>query len=417
MFHWLRSKLKQPNGNLLALDIGTEFIKALLIRPQGNRGIIHGVGKARQSLNEMQNGVITDIASVIHHSRLAMEEAKRMAALNPDHLIMGIAGELIKGATRTIRYRRHDPQSKIHTEELKNIIHKVQWKAFEQIRTELCQETGFNEIDVKLVSASIIDVRVDDYPVSNPIGFQGSEITMNIFNAFSPLIHYGVIQSISAELNMDLLAITAEPYALTRSLYSSSVPSQEAIFVDIGGGTSDVAIVQNGLLEGTKMFTIGGRSFTKRLSRDLNVSFPEAEEIKLAYSGNRLVKQSHKIVAKALQADCDVWLTGFRLTLNECSHLSELPSTILLCGGGALLPEIKTILSESLFWKELNFVRKPQIRFIHPQDLKSLEDRTNTLHSPQDIAPMALAHVGLELCHEENIMNKILRKVVRLMQV
>jgi cell division protein FtsA len=419
MFKLLRRKTKHAGNNLLALDIGTEFVKALVVQMQGKgNGRVLGVGKSRQSLGEMQNGAVTDISAVIANCKEAIADAERMSSVVPDQLVMGIAGEMVKGSTRTIRYRRHDPHTKIHFEELKNIVHKVQWKAFEQIRSELAFETGYNEIDVKLVSAAIVDVQVDGYKVANPIGFQGNEVVLTIFNAFAPLVHYGALQTIAAELDVPLLAITSEPYAVSRCMESANKDQGlNALFIDIGGGTTDISVVRNNGLEGTKVFTIGGRSFTKRLSQNLNVSFSEAEEIKLAYAGNRLEKQSHKIVQKALQSDCDVWLTGIGLTLGEFTHVDMLPSSILLCGGGSHLPEMKNILSERDWWKSLPFARKPHVRFLHPKDLPHIQDSTNRLHDPQDITPLALASLGLELASEEKVLSKILRKVVRLMQV
>lgn len=417
MFHFLRSKLKHAGNSLLVLDIGTEFVKALVVQVDGDKGRVLGVGKKRQQSTEMQSGGVTDIAAVIRNCKEAIAEAERMASMVPDQLVMGIAGELVKGATQTIRYRRHEPHNKIHVEELKNIIHKVQWKAFEKMRADMAYETGYNEIDVKLVSAAIMDVKVDDYRVANPVGFQGNDVVVSVFNAFSPLVHYGVLQTIAAELNIGLLAITAEPYALARAFGSERQENSSVILLDIGGGTTDIAVIKDGTLAGTKMFTIGGRSFTKRLSQNLNVSFSEAEEIKLAYSGNRLEKQSHKIVHQGLKADTDVWLTGVKLTLSELTNIDRLPSKILLCGGGSHLPDLKNALTEEDWWKDLPFSRRPHVSFVHPHDLTTIEDRTNLLHDPQDITPLSLAALGVELCGEEKTLTMILRKVVRLMQV
>lgn len=418
MFKFFRSPIPSLRPTLLALDVGTEFVKALIAEPGDKNPRIIGVGKTRQKMGEMQSGAVTDIAAVIEHCKAAMADAERMAGRTPNQLVLGIAGELVKGATRTIRYRRHDPEVKIHYEELKNIVHKIQWKAFEQMRGELAYETGYNEIDIKLVSAAIVDVKIDDYKVVNPIGFQGREVVMTVFNAFSPLTHYGVLQTIAAELGVPLLAITSEPYALARALEGGdpNTIERDAIFVDVGGGTTDLAVIQDQALAGTKMFTLGGRTFTKRLSNNLNVSFPEAEEIKLAYSGNRLEKQSHKIVQNALRGDTDIWLTGIRLTLQEFTSLKTLPPKLLLSGGGSLLPEIKLVLTEGDWWKDLPFDHKPAIRFLHPQDLPNIKDQTNLLHDPQDITPMALAKRGIDLMNEEKILTKILRKVVRLIQ-
>ena len=216
-----------------------------------------------------------------------------------------------------ITYKRRDPNSKVHQEELKNIIHKVQWKAFEKVRGDLAYETGFNEIDVKLVHAAIVDTRIDGYKVSNPIGFQGREVTMSIFNAFSPLVHFGALQTISAELDKELLAIMAEPYAVGRLLGGTELQGYSGIFIDVGGATTDLAVVVDGSVLATKMFNLGGRSFTKRLSQALNISHEEAEDVKSPFSNNQLEHQSHTIVAKALAADTEIWLSGVFLVFKK----------------------------------------------------------------------------------------------------
>ena len=190
-----------------------------------------------------------------------------------------------------------------------------------------------------------------------------------------------------------------------------------AIFVDIGGGTTDIAVVKDGGMVGTKMFTLGGRTFTKRLSQSLNISFNEAEEIKLAYASDRLEKQSQQIVQEAMRSDAEVWLSGISLTLGEFYDLDMLPSKILLCGGGSRLPEIKDALESKKWYRDLPFARKPQISFLMPKHIATLKDETKKMKDQQDITPMALANLGIELAGEERILAKLLRKVVRLMQV
>jgi len=409
--------MQGPGNYYLALDIGTEFVKALLCAPEGTKARVLGVGKKRQKLGEMQSGAVTDIAAVINNCQDAIRDATKMAGASANQLIMGIAGELVKGATTTINYTRREPDTKIDLTELKNIVHKVQWKAFDEVRSELAFETGYNEIDVKLVNAAIVDVRIDGYKVSNPLGFQGKDVTISIFNAFAPLVHYGALQTIAAELDMELLAITSEPYAVARCMGYEDGGNFSAIFVDIGGGTSDIAVVRAGSLEGTRMFTLGGRTFTKRLAQALNVSFEEAEEIKLAYSGERLEKQSHKIVREAMKSDCEVWLSGVALTLSEFENVDVLPSKILLCGGGAHLPEIKEVLDSREWIQKLPFSHKPQVSFMQPKMITNITDETKQLKDIQDITPMALANIALEYLSEEQVLSKLLKKVVRLMQI
>lgn len=399
------------------LDIGTEFVKTLVCEVQGKDVVILGRGRRRQHQGEMESGTITDIAGVIERCHDAMREAERMAGATPQQLILGVAGELIKGATSRITYKRRDPSTKIHQEELKNIIHKVQWKAFEKVRSDLAFETGFNEIDVKLVHAAIVDTRIDGYKVSNPIGFQGRELTMSIFNAFSPLIHFGALQTICAELDRELMAIMAEPYAVGRLLGGTELQGYSGVFIDVGGGTTDLSVVVDGSVIDTKMFNLGGRAFTKRLAQHLNIAHDEAEEVKLAFSKKQLEQQSHKIVEKALSDDARVWLSGIFFSLQEVRDIDSLPPTLYLCGGASQLPLLKEVLEGPDWYQKLNFPRKPQVKYLLPKNISHLKDQTGLLDSPADITPMALANVGMEILVEEKILTKMLQKVVRLMQV
>ncbi len=399
------------------LDIGTEFIKVLVCMAQGKEVEVLGKGIKRQSTGEMESGTITDIAGVIERCHEAMRDAERMAGASPSMLVLGVAGELIKGDTSMVTYKRKDPSSKVQQEELKNIIHKVQWKAFERVRGNLAYETGFNEIDVKLVHAAIVDTRIDGYKVSNPIGFQGREVTMSVFNAFSPLIHYGALQTISAELDKELMAIMAEPYAVGRLLGGTELQGYSGIFIDVGGGTTDLSIVMDGSVVGTKMFNLGGRAFTKRLAQALNISHEEAEEVKVAFSNNQLEHQSQTIVNKALASDTEIWLSGVYFCLQELGDIDSLPPTIYLCGGGSLLPLLKEGLETSDWYKNLKFPRKPQVKYLLPKNISHIKDQTKQLESPADITPMALASVGMEILSEEKLLTKMLQKVVRLMQV
>jgi len=412
-----RRAVSGSGNHYLALDIGTEYVKALVCSPEGTKTRVLGVGRKRQRLGEMQSGAVTDIAAVINNCQDAIRDAEKMAGVSASQLIMGIAGELVKGATTTINYTRREPDTKIDLAELKNIVHKVQWKAFDEVRAELAYETGYNEIDVKLVNAAIVGVQIDGYKVSNPLGFQGKDVTISIFNAFAPLVHYGALQTIAAELDMELLAVTSEPYAVARCMGFEDGGNFSSIFIDIGGGTTDIAVVRYGSVDGTKMFTLGGRTFTKRLAQSLNISFEEAEEIKLAYSGEKLEKQSHRIVREAMKSDCEVWLSGVALTLSEFENVEVLPSKVLLCGGGSHLPEIKEVMESREWIKSLPFSHKPQISFLHPKMVTNVIDETKELKDAQDITPMALANIALEYLSEEQILSKILKKVVRLMQI
>lgn len=403
---------KLENSYAIALDIGTEFAKALIFKVEEGKGIVTGAGRQHQSLSDMAGGAVTDISGVVRNCQKALERAAMQAQIMPTQVIMGIAGELVKGNTTTIKYSRPEPRTKITLDELKDIITRIQRRSFDRARQILAWETGHNEVDVKLVNAAVVDVKIDGHRVTNPLGFQGREVQVGVFNAFAPIVHLGAIQTIADELGLDLLGVVADPYALAKSVGPKESSEFSAIFIDIGGGTTDIAVVRQGGVEGTKMFALGGRSFTKRISTAMGISFSEAEEMKIKYSHQELENDDQLFIKEALQTDCQVWLSGVQLTLEEFSRLDLLPSKILMCGGGSGLPEISEVLENATWNPKLPFARKPMVHFIKADDVENITDETKSLNNLWDITPMSLANMAIDLVGEEAAIDNVLNKIV-----
>jgi cell division protein FtsA len=406
---------KRKRDHAIALDIGTEFVKALIFRVEGDRAHVIGVGRQRQRLSDMQGGTVTDIGGVIKNCEAALGRAAEQAGLLPELVMIGIAGELVKGTTTTIQYERAERGTQITLEELTSIMGEVQARSFERARALLAYESGHDEIDVRLVNSAIVDVRIDGYKVTNPLGFQGKEIQVGIFNAFAPIVHFGALQTISAELGLELLSVAAEPYAVARVTGPEESLEFSAIFIDIGGGTTDVAVVNQGGVVGTKMFALGGRAFTKRIAAELGVSFGVAEEQKLAYATGQLSAKETSRVAGVLAADAAVWRQGIELTLEEFTNVDLLPSRILLCGGGSGLPDIVRELTEGDWSSSLPFARRPRVQILKPADIATVIDETSSLATAQDITPMALANLAIDLVGADvpghQLLNRILNSL------
>jgi len=434
----LGKKSKSKKDYLLALDIGTEFVKALIFKleeeffdegEKKTQGIIIGVGRQRQSPHHMQAGVVTDIEGVVLTCQRAIAKAVQMARLEPARAVIGVAGEFIKGATTNFAYRRSKPEEEIDIAELKNIIQKIQWKALDQMRSKLAIETGRPEIEIRLINALITEIRIDGYQVTNPLGFQGKEIFLSIFNVYAPLVQLRALESIASRLNLELLSIVAEPYALTKSLNFDL--GSGAIFIDIGGRTTDIALVRRSTVEGIKSFTLAGRAFTRQLSQALDLGLAEAEEIKVRHAYRELSPNVQRKIREILKENIRIWLSGVELVLEEFnqsfyqdypgSKAEFFPSLILLCGGGSLLPGIKSALKRETIqneWlKKFPFNQPFQVRFIRPNHISDIVDQTGILLGPGNIPPMALASLAKDIVTEEKkVLIPILRRVVRMMR-
>ncbi|HSX00664.1 MAG TPA: cell division FtsA domain-containing protein [Candidatus Saccharimonas sp.] len=398
---------------LVALDIGTEFVKALIGEVKGDTVEIIGVGRARQRLTDMQSGAVTDIRGVVENCDTALRMAEKMAGVVAKDVVIGIAGELVKGASTIVRYKRADPSDPIDMAELRKILDRVQYRAFERAREQLTWETGMKEIEVKLVNTAIVDVQIDGYRITNPVGFQGRDVSIQLFNAFAPMVHLGALQSVAQDLDLNLVSIAAEPFAVAKSVGGQDSGEFSAIFIDIGGGTTDIALVNNGGVEGTKMFAIGGRAFTKRIAQVANVGFEKAEEMKIAYGAGKLGPKGVKAVEEAVNSDIKVWLSGVELSLAEFDRVDHLPARSLLCGGGSGVPQIVQALKGGTWYKNLPFARKPVVSHISPSEVNRVIDKTGQLTSYADITPMGLANLGLDAVGGETTTDSLISKLAR----
>jgi cell division protein FtsA len=402
---------------IAALDIGTEVAKALVVgveRDAAGRlvGVVRGSGRQRQGLAHMQSGTVSDIDAVVANCRAAMDQARATAGLRPMATVIGIAGELVKGATSTLTIRRDDPRRSLDEPELERLVKRAQDRALAEAEEGIRWESGVDRLDVRLVHAAIVEMTIDGYPVSNPIGFTGAQVEIHLFNAFAPMVHLGALQSVADALGLQLLGVIAEPYAVATCLDPGELGDAGAVFVDIGGGTTDVALVRGGGISGTKMLALGGRAFTKGLVERLGVSFAAAERAKLAAADD-----DRPEVGETLLDDARTWRGGVELMIGDLAGGDLLPGRVLLCGGGADLPQIATTLAEDGWWQRLPFARRPTVRALSPDEVMGLRDATGSLVTRQDVTPMALAHQALMLDAGASAVDRAMRGVVREMQL
>jgi len=397
-----RQAAKKGKGNqdnyVVALDIGTENVKALIGKVHDDASIeVIGVGRAHQSLSDMQAGAIADIDGVVENCDKALNQAEQQAGVSVRTAVIGIAGELVKGTTTTVRVARKTSEKPLDVTEMEKIIKLVQERAEAKAKKQLAMELGGKEVEVRLVNSALVSIDIDGYPVTNPIGFQGREVVVQLYTAFAPLIHIGALEQTAQKLDLDLLAVAAEPFAVARSVIGNN-PNQSlsAILMDVGGGTTDIAVVNDGGVQGTKMFGIGGRAYTRSIERDLGVEFEEAERLKLGLGGNLIPRTKAPAVEGALEKTLDVWMSGVELALGEFTKLDHLPYQIFLCGGGSSLDMLMEELKESVWYKSLPFTRKPTINYVNTDQVVGITDKTGDAKDHTFITAMGLLRVGLD---------------------
>ena len=413
------SRGSNPDDYIVALDIGTEYTKALIARVDGDGSMeIRGVGRAHQEIGNMYSGAIADITGVVRNCEDALVQAEDMAGLQAKRVVIGIAGEFVKGLTSTIRYRRPNPKKELDAPEMELIIQKVQGRSAEKARAQIATETGNPDVEVKLVNSAIVNLRIDGYKVTNPLGFQGKDVAIQIYTAFAPMVHIGALERVASELDLELLAVAAEPFAVARAVLGSDASSNyTAILIDVGGGSTDIAVVNDGGVEGTRMFGVGGRSFTKTIAGDLGLDYDSAEQLKLRIDDPKIKPAAKQALYESIEKTLDVWEQGVELALGDFDAVDHLPSRILLCGGGSSLDALVERIALGDWYKELPFTKRPTVQHISPDDVLGIVDATETIEDHTMITAMGLLRVGHDTLIGGDESDTVKEKINRILRI
>lgn len=388
----------------LAVDIGTEFIKTVLFRITDDRKVqVIGYDRAPQKHNAMRGALIINLQNVIDVVDISIGNAVQMAegiikqsVALPKEAIMGIAGELVKGVVIVVNVERENPETKISDREVQGILANIKKQAFAGAKEEIAADTGIKTDQITEIDTVVNSVYIDGVKVDSPIGFTGKDLVYKVFSTFAPKIHVESIKEVADSLNLKVMKVVVEPYALAMGIEHAREERFSGIFIDVGGGTTDIALVENGAIAGTKMFAFGGRVFTKRIETELKVDHIAAENMKLDFSDQKLSPADATKVGKTLSKDIPVWLDGVELGLAEFDDIKEFPAQIFLCGGGALLPQIHEGLLAHPWLQVLPFSKFPKVQYLFPNQIADVEDLTRKATNSLDVTPLALARMALD---------------------
>lgn len=390
----------------LAIDIGTEFVKIALIRLNQNKEVeVIGYERTPQRQNSMRGAMITDIENVINSVDIcigntiknANEQFSDQEIPLPKGAIMGIGGELVKGVTIVVNYDREEPESKIDPSEIKEVLEQIREQAYVSAREELAVDAGIEPDQMVEISTSINSTEIDGVKVDNPIGFTGKKITYRIYGTFAPKIHIEALNAVADRLGLHVMSMVVTPYAVAVGVKNAKQQEFSGIFIDVGGGTTDIALVERGVIIGTNMFAFGGRIFTKRVELLKSLDYNAAEKLKLDYADNKLAKQEGKEIKQAFADDIRIWLDGVSLAMLDFEDVETFPPKFYLCGGGTMLPDIREGLIEYPWLQSLPFSQFPRVSFLLPNQINDVIDLTRSMVDPRDVTPAALARMILEL--------------------
>lgn len=386
--------LLDSGKNIIALDIGTEKLKSVLFSMDKTGVTVKKISRIEQQQNAMRSGIITNLDTVLDNCKLSISELTNRLAEEemPKYVVMGIAGEYIQGVSIVINYQREENFDKEVTQkEQDNIIRQIKEKIEVNGKDDLSQRTGLQNEDIEILHITKTGLEIGGMPVDSLIGYKGREVKLNFYASFAPKTYVEALRKVAQELHMEILGIVSQPFAVARAFNGSANKDFSGIFLDIGGGTTDIAVVEKGNIVETKMFAFGGRTFTKEISKALELDYRHAEQRKIKYSEKDLNKELARDVQQIAYPVAKLWMKTLKMAFYNCDDVDTFPTQVYLCGGGSLLPEIKEVMLEFPWKKYLPFPVVPKIDYFTPQKLDNIVDLSGDLKYVFDVTPCALA--------------------------
>lgn len=377
-----------------ALDIGTTKTVALIGEAAEEGVRILGVGLAPS--NGMRKGVVVDVKLAAQSIALAVEQAERMANMAIEGAYVGIAGAHIssinsrgvapipnsRAVTQDVITRAMDAATAIAVPDNREVIHSI--------------ARGYS-----------LDGQDG---VRDPIGMMGYrlEVEAHIVTGATPSIQ-NLYKSVEAA-GVHVLELVLEPIAAGEAVLTQAERDHGVVLVDVGGGTTDIAIFIEGSVWHTVVLPIGGLHLTNDLAVGLRSPFAAAEEIKVKY-GTLLVDDaraeeiielaafgdeemrvvSRREVAEILAARADEIFGMVLAEIKRSGYDGLLPAGVVLCGGTAQLAGIKSFAREILGLP---------VRVGSPGSIVGLIDRVS---APAYATPVGLVHWGAREAEKQAI--------------
>ncbi len=340
------------NDNIaVGLDIGTTKIVAMIGRKNdyGKMEIL-GIGKAK-SLG-VHRGVVNNITQTIQSIQQAVQNAETSSGMKIKDVVVGIAGQHIRSLQHSDYITRANGEDVIQEEDIDrlcNQVHKLVMLPGEEILHVLPQ-----------------DFKVDGQAeVKEPIGMYGARLEANFHVVVGQVSSIRNVGRCIKSAGLELSAITLEPLASAKAVLSQEEKEAGVALIDIGGGTTDLAIFKDGIIRHTAVIPFGGNVITEDIKEGCSIIEKQAELLKIKFGSawpgenkdNEIVsipglrgrepkEISLKNLSKIIHARVIEIIEQAYMEIKNYGHEEQkkkLIAGIVLTGGGAQLQHIKQL--------------------------------------------------------------------------
>lgn len=379
---------------IFALDIGTRTVTGVLVEKNEQSIRLIDYCMLEHGERSMRDGQIHDVPAVAHTIYQVKETLEKRHGFPLKKACVAAAGRSLKTieATASIDLREYPIKT---SDDVKHLELSALQAAQEKLSTESIANSYQHYY---CVGYSLLYYKLDGERIGSLIEQSGIEASVDIIATFLPKVVVESLLAAVTKANLEVEAMTLEPIAALYILIPESMRRLNVVLVDIGAGTSDIAITDRGTVVSYGMVPIAGDEITEAISDHYLLDFPEAERVKREIV-QRKVSEIEDILGFTTTVSFDELVNSIGSEIDELSKVisteikrlnEKAPRAVMLVGGGSLTPKITEKIARELDLPN----NRVAIRGIEAiQQLETPEDFTG---GPEFITPVGIAIAAKE---------------------
>lgn len=388
----LRRKRKaMPEDAIFVLDIGTRTIIGLVGIQQGRSFVIRAAEVLEHESRAMVDGQIHDISRVASGVSAVREKLEQQAGFSLNKVSIAAAGRVLK--TCRVRVDRELEEGR---EIDSHLIGAMEMEAIQKAQLQIDSMPGNNQgIDrYYCVGHSVVSYFLNDYVISDLSGHKGNKAGVEIIATFLPQMVVESLYTVMERAGLEVTYLTLEPIAALNVAIPKELRLLNLALVDIGAGTSDIAVTKSGTIVAYDMAPIAGDEITETIAQSFLVDFNTAEKIKLGMSAGQTDIQFTDVldnqvtvkpgdIAGIIKPVVDQLAETISGRILDCNG-GKAPNAVFLVGGGSQTPGLSEAIAAHIgLPQERVAVRNRSIA-------RNIAFEGDLLSGPESITPLGI---------------------------
>lgn len=372
---------------LFSLDIGTRTVVGIVGFYDGQKFRIHAFDMEEHKERVMYDGQVHDVELVAKAVMKIKDRLERKTGLELKRTFIAAAGRTLKTCKIFVE-RETDPLSEVDGE----LISSLEIEAIQKAKKEMEENGKDEEQSYFCVGYAVANHFLNGSIIGNLEGHKAKFAGMEVLATFLPKVVVESLYAVVVRAGLEVAGLTLEPIAAMDVSISSGLRMLNIALVDIGAGTSDIALTKNGTVFTFAMASIAGDEITEKIAEVLLLGFEEAERVKKNL-GKKTVKyrdilgisheQSSSVILEKIESS--ISNLAKEISSKVIQYNGKAPSAVILIGGGSQIPG----LSESI----AGFLQIPAERVgVRKTDIiKNVDIKGKRLSGPEFVTPIGIA--------------------------